>query len=279
MHRIELRFPHDESSAMKVKELMTQSPLTARPDDDVDLGLQIMAWGEVRHLPVLEEGRLVGIVSQRDLLANQENNPRIREIMTAPPQVAHPDEDVGDAAARMVRERLGCLPVVVGGDLVGIVTVTDVISARAGLAVPRSIERTAIGEAMTPEPVTVLPDDLFVDAIARMSARNVRHAPVVDADGRVIGMLSDRDARLAVGNSLLADKETPLPVRLRLLRVRDVMSRDPIVMRESDSLAQAAECLRLRNVGALPVVERTGKIIGILSYIDILDQLLGSRGA
>jgi len=76
MHRIELRFPRDESSPMKVKELMTQSPLTARPDDDVDLGLQIMAWGEVRHLPLLEEGRLVGIVSERDLLANQENNPR-----------------------------------------------------------------------------------------------------------------------------------------------------------------------------------------------------------
>jgi len=199
--------------------------------------------------------------------------------MTAPPQVAHPDEDVGDAAARMVRERLGCLPVVVRGDLVGIVTVTDVISARAGLAVPRSIERTTVGEAMTPEPVTVLPDDLFVDAIARMSARNVRHAPVVDADGRVVGMLSDRDARLAVGNSLLAEKDTPLPLRLRLLRVRDVMSRDPIVMREPDSLAQAAECLRFRNVGALPVVDRAGKLTGILSYIDILDQLLGSRGA
>ena len=199
--------------------------------------------------------------------------------MTAPPQVAHPDEDVGDAAARMVRERLGCLPVVVRGDLVGIVTVTDVISARAGLAVPRSIERTTVGEAMTPEPVTVLPDDLFVDAIARMSARNVRHAPVVDGDGRVVGMLSDRDARLAVGNSLLAEKDTPLPLRLRLLRVRDVMSRDPIVMREPESLAQAAECLRFRNVGALPVVDRAGKLTGILSYIDILDQLLGSRGA
>ena len=277
MHRVEMRFPRDENP-MKVKELMTQSPLTARPDDDVDLGLQIMAWGEVRHLPVLEEGRLVGIVSDRLLLANQENNPRMREIMSSPPQVAHPDEDVEDAAARMVRERLGCLPVVLGGDLVGIGTVTDVISARAGLAVPRGIERMTVGEAMTPEPVTVLPDDLFVDAIARMSARNVRHAPVVDGDGRVVGMLSDRDARLAVGNSLLAASGAAGPVRLRLLRVRDVMSRDPIVMRESDSLAQAAECLRFRTVGALPVVDRAGKLTGILSYIDILDQLLGPRG-
>jgi len=260
---------------MKVKELMTQSPLTARRDDDVDLGLQIMAWGEVRHLPVLDEGRLVGVVSERDLLANRKSNPRIGEIMTAPAQVAHPDDDVEDAAARMVRERFGCLPVAIGGDLVGILTVTDVVSARAGLALPRGIERITVGKAMTREPLTAAPEDLFVDAIARMSARNVRHVPVVNGDGSVIGMFSDRDARLAVGNALLVGSDSAPPLRIQLLRVREVMSRSPIVILESDSLAQAAECLRSRSVGALPVVDRAGKLVGMLSYIDILDELLG----
>ncbi len=117
---------------MKLRDLMTQPPLTIHDDDDVALGLQVMAWGRIRHLPVLHDDRLLGVVSERDLLANRETNPRIGAVMTSPAQVASPDDDVSDAAGRMVSARLGCLPVVERGRLVGIVTVTDVVAAQAG---------------------------------------------------------------------------------------------------------------------------------------------------
>jgi len=261
---------------MKLEDVMTRRPLTTTSDDDVELALQIMAWGEVRHLPVVDHAKVVGVVSERDLLKSRGDNPLVVAVMTAPPQVAGPGDDVEEAAARMLRERLGCLPVVANGALVGIVTVTDVLTARVSPAAPREIERVTVGEAMTRNPLTVSPEDGFVDAVAAMSARNVRHVPVVDGDRRVIGIVSDRDARLAVGDVMVRDPGDG-PVRIGLLRVRDVMSPDPIVVEESTSLLEASSCLRSKKIGALPVVDRAGRIVGILSYVDVLDEVLRQR--
>src|SRR5690349_10239073 len=101
---------------MKVRDLMAHPPLTIRETDDVALGLQVMAWGTVRHLPVLRERTLVGVVSERDLLANRERNPLISEVMSSPVHTAAPQDDAADAARRMVQDRLGCLPVLDRGE-------------------------------------------------------------------------------------------------------------------------------------------------------------------
>src|SRR5262249_33192409 len=118
---------------MKVKDLMARPPLTIRDNDDVALAVPLMAWGDVRHLPVLRDDHLVGIVSQRDILATGEANPQISQIMSAPVQTARPDDEIADAARRMVVGRLGCLPVLDHGELIGIVTVTDMVAAQSGL--------------------------------------------------------------------------------------------------------------------------------------------------
>lgn len=262
---------------MKVRELMTRSPVTVQDGDDVALGLQIMAWGRLRHLPVLHENRLVGVVSERDLLASRQDNPRVGEVMTSPAQVADPEDEVSDAAHRMVGARLGCLPVVTRGKLVGIVTVTDLVAAHGtpgaadNLGVP-------VSEAMTRTPIAVSPDDFLLEAVRLISTRQVRHAPVVDPDLHVVGMLSDRDIRLALGATLLFTGDGGAPPRLRLLKVRDAMSSDPALVHEDTQLAQAAALFLQRNVGALPVVDRQDRLVGILSYVDVLRALLERRG-
>ena len=113
---------------MKVRELMTRPPLTIGAEDDIALAVQLMEWGDVRHLPVVRDDHLVGIVSQRDILAAGSRHRRISQIMSAPVQTADPDDDVADAARRMVAGRLGCLPVLARGELIGIVTVTDLVA-------------------------------------------------------------------------------------------------------------------------------------------------------
>ena len=118
---------------------MARPPLTIRESDDAALAAQLMAWGDVRHLPVLRDEHLVGIVSQRDLLGVGDRNPHISEIMSAPVQTAGPDDEVADAARRMVVGRLGCLPVLDRGQLVGILTVTDIVAVQSGLGHPSSL--------------------------------------------------------------------------------------------------------------------------------------------
>jgi CBS domain-containing protein len=258
---------------MQVRELMSRLPVTVRDTDDVVLALQLMAWGEIRHLPVLREERLVGVVSERDLLANRSANPPVGEVMTAPAQVASPDDDVAEAARRMVGARLGCLPVVERGKLVGMITATDLVALHGAPGAAQDLQ-TPVAALMTRDPVTVSPDDFLLDAIVHIGKRQVRHAPVVDAERRVVGMLSDRDLRLALGASLLSTSDAAAGPPLRLLKVREVMSREPLVLAESASLTEAATAFVHRSIGALPVVDAQGRIAGILSYVDVLRALL-----
>lgn len=132
------------------------------------------------------------------------------------------------------------------------------------------ITRACVRDVMTPEPLTCRPDDHVMDAAARMQQHHVRHLPVVDGDERVIGMLADRDIRTAVGDpDRWMDDVTP---GLEELRVSSAMSSPAITVEADAPVGEVARCLVELEVGALPVVE-DGRLVGIVSYIDILRAL------
>ena len=110
-----------------------------------------------------------------------------------------------------------------------------------------------------------------------MSERQVRHAPVVDKDRRVVGMLSDRDIRLALGATLFTEVDGAAAKRIRFLKIREVMARNPIVVHQSVPLREAVSAFLHKSVGALPVVDDDERIVGILSYVDVLRELLDVR--
>jgi CBS domain-containing protein len=123
-----------------VAELMTRDVETLSADDSLVLADTLMRRRRIRHLPVVRAGRLVGVVTHRDLLrAQAEITARIPvsdeerfvslavgDLMTTDVKTASPDEPARDAAQRMLESKLGCLPVVdPEGQLVGIVTEVD----------------------------------------------------------------------------------------------------------------------------------------------------------
>ena len=125
-----------------VGQFMSTDLFTVRPDDLVDLAASVMDWRHIRHVPVEDEaGRLVGLVSHRDLLrllarglADKSNEPvAVRQIMKPDPVTITPDTPTLDAIALMRGRRVGCLPVVEAGTLVGIVTAQDFLIASARL--------------------------------------------------------------------------------------------------------------------------------------------------
>jgi acetoin utilization protein AcuB len=118
---------------MNVRHIMKLSPTTVRQDDGLPVAQALMAWMGIRHLPVLHQGRLTGILSERDLFAYRANEPdwkvaRVRDAMTPRPQFAHPEDSLTEVAARMAAGRIGALPVVERGVLVGLITATDVLA-------------------------------------------------------------------------------------------------------------------------------------------------------
>jgi CBS domain-containing protein len=129
----------------KVSEIMRRDFVSLQAGDRLDFVEDVMNLGRIRHLPVLQEGRLVGIVSQRDLLANslsraldfdpQDRRSFLRsvdvsEAMTRNVVSVPAETPIEEAARLMIRHRIGCLPVLeAGGAPVGLITETDLIRA------------------------------------------------------------------------------------------------------------------------------------------------------
>jgi CBS domain-containing protein len=125
-----------------VGDIMMKGPVTLKCDDILDLADDVMNLGRIRHLPIVEGKRLVGIVSQRDLFRSALagilgwghktrktllKTIQIKEIMSTPVVTVSPDTPVRDAARLMMAKKIGCLPVVDGERLVGLVTETDML--------------------------------------------------------------------------------------------------------------------------------------------------------
>jgi CBS domain-containing protein len=125
-----------------VGQFMATDLFTMRPDDLVDLAASVMDWRHIRHVPVEDEqGRLVGLVTHRDLLRllnrgtdAQSNNPlTMREIMKTDPVTVSSITPTLEALELMRSHKVGCLPIVDDGRLVGIVTSYDFLDASARL--------------------------------------------------------------------------------------------------------------------------------------------------
>jgi CBS domain-containing protein/gamma-glutamyl:cysteine ligase YbdK (ATP-grasp superfamily) len=131
-----------EQSYRTVGQFMSTDLFTLQPDDLVDLAATVMDWRHIRHVPVEDEaGHLVGLVSHRSLLHLVSAGIRegkldamtIREIMVSDPLTVTPATPTLEAIALMRDNRVGCLPVVEGDQLVGIVTSYDFLEASARL--------------------------------------------------------------------------------------------------------------------------------------------------
>ena len=124
-----------------VGRFMTTDLFTVRPDDLVDLAASVMDWQHIRHVPVEDdEGRLLGLVSHRDLLRllSREGQKTsgavaVRDIMKSNPVTVSPTTPTLEAVELMRSRGVGCLPVVEAGTLVGIVTAYDFLAASARL--------------------------------------------------------------------------------------------------------------------------------------------------
>jgi len=128
-----------------VSEVLQRHYVALEAGDRLDFADQVMRLGRIRHLPVVSKGVLVGIVSNRDILAASLSKAldfargerrtflhaiEVAEVMTSSVYTVTGDTRLSDAARLMLQHKIGCLPVVdAGGTLVGLVTETDVLRA------------------------------------------------------------------------------------------------------------------------------------------------------
>jgi acetoin utilization protein AcuB len=116
---------------MIVEKHMTKEPITVEPEDLLIRAMHKIQTGGFRHLPVVSEGQLVGIVTDRDLREHHGTleQTKVKNVMTGKPVTTTPAATLEEAAQILLERQFGGLPVVADGHLVGILTTSDIIEA------------------------------------------------------------------------------------------------------------------------------------------------------
>jgi CBS domain-containing protein len=124
------------------REIMMGSPVTLTPDDTLDLANDVISLGRIRHIPVMDGGKLVGLLSERDLIGAAANRifglkqksrsallkaELIKNVMKKRVVTVAPETPIKELARLMAEKKIGCVPVVDNGTLVGLITTTNVL--------------------------------------------------------------------------------------------------------------------------------------------------------
>ena len=136
-----------------------------------------------------------------------------------------------------------------------------------------------VSRSMTQKVITTGPEADVFDAYEKMTQNRIRHLPVIDADGRLIGIVTDRDIRSALPYSMMKDPaRTAETEKVKDLKVKDIMTADPKTIGPHHTIQDALVLIQELRVGALPVVDKEGKLKGILSVRDLLRAFINVLG-
>jgi acetoin utilization protein AcuB len=215
---------------LRVSEWMTPAPVTVTPSTSIPKVLGLMGYRRIRHLPVVEAGRLVGIITDRDV-RTVEPSPAtsltagekryllerltVRAVMTRPVITVARREPLAEAVRLMLENRIGGLPVMEGERLVGILTEVDLLRAFSTTLGVRAGRPPRPADAPLPEGsagrVILVPLDgapgseailETIGEIARAEGASVRllsvHAPVheVEVRGRILAYVDQESERV-----------------------------------------------------------------------------------
>ncbi len=275
---------------MLVSRFMTRRPVTVTPSTSLDEAIRLMEQHRFRHLPVVADGAVVGMLSDRDVRLGTGGQSlgelhvprdaalpsRVEELMHSPALCVQSDERGPAAALRMVEHRIGALPVLQDGRLAGIVTETNLVTAFRDLcrdpASADVLDRN-VEELMHSLVVTLGPGDTLEEAIHHCRDWRIRHIPVLDDRDELVGMVSDRDIRLAMGRALVADAlaakrggaPEPAPT------ISGLMSGNVVSIDPREPLSRAVSVMLGGRISALPVM-LDGMLLGIITRTDILEH-------
>jgi CBS domain-containing protein len=116
---------------------------------------------------------------------------------------------------------------------------------------------------MSTDLFTLRPDDLVDFAASVMDWRHIRHVPVENAEGELVGLLTHRALLRLLSRGVQTDPKEPLVVR-------DIMKTEPVTVSSTTPTLEALELMRSNKVGCLPVVDE-GQLVGIVTSFDFLD--------
>lgn len=273
---------------MKAKEMMRVDIVSVSPDTSLAGARRLMTANQIRHLPVISGNRLVGIVTDRDIrnaapspattltkgeINYQLDTTPIETCMTKEVLTVEPEEDLMQGGQRLISGQLGCLPVVEGEQLVGIITETDLLKSFLAAASPGA-EVMKVKDYMQKSPHTLGSEELVITAYHLMHDKHIRHLPIVASDSKLVGILTDRDIRQADASIEPNMAEHELTYLIQKMTINNIMTTQPHTVQGETAVADAGQLLLEHKIGCLPVTGHDGRLEGILTVVDLLKAFI-----
>ena len=271
--------------------LLSDRPVTVEPATRINEAVDRMETSQIRHLPVRQGRRLVGIVSDRDILLllgksrgiylKPDVSPpptRIEQIMSSPVRSIAPGVTLDEIVEFLISHRFSALPVLANDELVGIVTKTDVLRWYHRFCRNHPDNPTAretVRPGMQHNVLSLTIESTVQEAYVEMILSKVQHVPIM-AGNKLVGMVSDRDIRRLLGRSALgteADDRAGDGVDVSM-QLGTIMSTEPVTIGPDHTMDDAAAFMIEHRINALPVVSN-GILAGIVTSTDVLRVVRG----
>ncbi|MDW5563475.1 MAG: CBS domain-containing protein [Methanomassiliicoccus sp.] len=276
-----------------VDKVMSHNPITAEIPGSRNDVLKLMVKHNLTGVPIIKkaDGSLVGMITRQDIFQNPEED-QLAMVMNREPLTLSPQDTVEHAASLIVKTKVTHYPVIENGKLVGILTPTDLLYEVEKRASGIPVEELALSPC-----VPIYQDAPLRVALVTFRASRVNALPVLDASGRLSGILTDRDvfnkslingsiALTALGIGGDEDEWTWEGLRnvmklwfevskidVPAIPVRDIMIRSPTTVFRKTSVSEAARTMRRNDFGQMPVVDSKDNLVAMLYDVNAISIL------
>jgi CBS domain-containing protein len=273
---------------------MMRKAKTLSPENNLDDARRTMLMYDISRVVVSKDGKAVGMLTEKDIASflyrevpsRRLGEITIHEVMTKNPVTVIEGSDLKACAKLMLKNQISSLIVVDrANNIKGILTKTDLVDGY----VWRFPEEHTVKEFMTGKVLTVAPDEPIHMALLLMQGHNVSRV-VVEKEGHVVGIITSRDllpvAALfgtgTVGSYWTTRKDivakrkqqSYIPSGIKSAFIAsDVMTSNPIVTEADSDLADAGYIMLRNRISGLPVVDKKGVLVGIITKTDIIRAL------
>lgn len=264
-----------------VRNWMSSPVVTVSPETHLSEARKIISEKNIRALPVVIDGKLVGIITRRGLLRLDlslldnhsfhaepiQVDEMIGQVMTKNPITIAPDAVIPKAARIMLENKITALPVLENGKLIGILTNSDLM--RFIIAeTPALNKEIPVANYMTEEVVTIEPDTSLLEAHRLMGTKRIRALPVVDR-GRVVGLVTRTDLMSSDPSKLGSRNNQEISLRILTQSVERVMTRSLITISAGAPLTKAAEMMLENKIHCLLIMDKDQRLYGIITESDL----------
>jgi len=277
---------------MNVEDVMAKDVVFVEVPGSRDTALKIMKDKGITSVPVVKNRTLVGIITRGDIFRNPEED-QIALLMTRQPVFVSPTATIKDAVRLFIENAIRRMPVVDDSQLVGFITVTDIVSAIADMDIKTPVDDYIIREIVAVWEMTP------VDVVGEiMKLANAEASPVLDSANRVVGIVTEgallkaskiedtiEKADLSAGSdedawTWEAVRDTMSlyygvsRVELPNSPVKDIMMAEYESLYHKTGISECARQMRRFDVELLPVVTADDKLEGIIKDSDLVRVLV-----